>query len=127
MQSWRPDLWRTTKGPTVCLIALVAAALAWQSILNRYQPRFRWSLKTMLVGVTLACALCASCVATRNRADKQDELISPPLIGHVYFERWGPKWLDLLGAARFRRRIVAAWMNGKSVTKVLVSLPDLRG
>lgn len=108
LRVWDYSAARLAGNVLVCFMALAAAGIAWQSLLSRYQPRLRWSLKTMLVGVSLACALCAWCVATRNRADEQDELVSLPLIGGVYFERWGPKWLDLLGADRFRRRIVAA-------------------
>ncbi|HET6879769.1 MAG TPA: hypothetical protein VFI31_06430 [Pirellulales bacterium] len=129
LRVWDYSTARLAGNLLVCLVALVAAGLVCESLLKRYQPRFRWSLKTMLVGVTLACALCAWCVATRNRADEQDE-ISLSLIGGVYFERSGPKWLDLLGADRFRRRIVAARVDSPGMHEEtfqrLARLPSLR-
>lgn len=61
----------------------------------------------MLAGMALAAVLCGWFAAARQRADLQDSLIAE-INGRVWVERWGPKWLDLLGADRFRRRVIGA-------------------
>lgn len=96
----------------VCVLILLVAGLASQWLLHRYPPRLRWSLRTMLVGVTITAALCGGCVALRNRAQLQDAI--DEATGNdtdIYYQRSGPKWLDLFGADRFRRRIVAAHVH----------------
>ena len=109
MRYWDYSTFRLTGNLTVWLATLATAGLAWQWVLHRYRPRLRWSLRTMLAVVAGAAALCAWCVVERDRANEQDALLeSSALTSDVYFERWGPKWLDLVGADRFRRRIVAA-------------------
>jgi hypothetical protein len=94
------------------LVMLGATAVACEWLLRRYRPRLRWSLRTMFTAVALVAALCAWCAALRDRAKAQDPVISAasdPARGcNLYFERWGPKWLDLVGADRFRRRVVGA-------------------
>lgn len=114
-----------------CLATLVAAAIGWQWLLRRYQPRFRWRLRTMLAVVTMAGALCAWYVTARDRARRQDAVLAA--IGgdyNVYFERWGPKWLDLFGADPLRRRIVAAVVHAEQMNddffKQLARLHSLR-
>jgi len=122
----------------VWLLILVVSGVIWEWLMRRYRPRFRWSLRTMLIGVGLAAILCAWCAAARNRADESDAVIAG--IGgerRVYFERWGPKWLDVVGADRFRRRIVGAlvwYVNdaknhekwNEQFFKRLARLPSLR-
>jgi len=124
-------------GNLVIWIAMLAAAgLAWEWLLRIFRPRLRWSLRTMLAGVAGAAMLCAWCVATRDRAEEQDAVLaSVSLSGHikdenVYFDRWGPKWLDLVGADRFRRRIVGAcvhqWKINDELFERIARLPDLQ-
>jgi hypothetical protein len=86
-------------------------------LFGRYRPVLRWSLRTMMVATALAGALCALCAATRNRADEQDAAIDA-LGGdrHVYFERAGPNWLDVVGADRFRRSVVGAYVDQERAT-----------
>jgi hypothetical protein len=91
---------------------LTASAAACEWLLRRYRPRLRWSLRTLLVFVAMAAAFCAWYAGARNRAAIQDPLIVSMKGGYgiplVFVERWGPKWLDLFGIDRFRRRIVLA-------------------
>jgi hypothetical protein len=105
----------------------------------------RFSLRTLLAATALGAALCGWFAAARNRANMQDPLIAAmgPQRGRVWVERWGPKWLDLVGADRLRRRIVGAelYVNdgesegddgnepGDQGTRLLADLkrlPDLR-
>ncbi|HET6879091.1 MAG TPA: hypothetical protein VFI31_02985, partial [Pirellulales bacterium] len=99
------------------LLMLVSAGAACEWLLRRYEPRFRWSLRTMLAVVAVLAALCAWCVKLRTRADVQDPIISLANQGaasglSLHVEHRGPKWLDLVGAERFRRCIVGVDMNG---------------
>lgn len=94
------------------MVAAPAGTCEW--LLRRYRPRFRWSLRTMLVCVALLAALFGLIAAARNRADLHDSLIAAiqgRSGGQVWVERWGPKWLDLLGADRFRRHIFAVQLG----------------
>ena len=91
------------------LLGALAGTCEW--LLRRYRPRPRWSLRTLLVVVGLVAAGCGWFAKARNRAAIQDQLI--PIRGGygvplVFVERTGPKWLDLLGVDRYRRRIVLA-------------------
>ncbi|HUY92729.1 MAG TPA: hypothetical protein VMV10_28570 [Pirellulales bacterium] len=96
-------------GDIVIWLALVATSCGTcEWLLRRYRPKPRWSLRTMLVVVGLCGALFAWFAAARNRADLQDSLITEIGSGSVRMERWGPKWLDLIGADRFRRHITRA-------------------
>jgi hypothetical protein len=89
------------------ICAVIGLASQWTS--HRDLLRIRWSLRTMLVGIAVVAVLCAWCNELRNRADEQDALIVR-LHGDkfVYFEHWGPQWLAVVGANRYRRRIVGA-------------------
>ena len=66
----------------------------------------------MLAAMGLAAMLCACCAVLRDQANVQDPSISDAQkkggSRHLFLERWGPKWLDLVGADRFRRRVVGA-------------------
>lgn len=89
----------------IALLAMLALVCEW--LLRRYRPRFRWSLRTMLLGIAVPAAALGWYVAARNRADRDDALVAMLQdTGEVWFERWGPKWLDLIGADRLRRRII---------------------
>ena len=139
---------RLTGNLAIWLLMLVATGAASGWLLRRYQPRFRWSLRTMLAAVGLLAAICAWGVQLRARAKVQDPIIAmtgealssrPPFLfmgmghgsPHLYLERWGPKWLDLVGADRFRRRIVGAdvqWskQGDEENLKRLAAVSDLR-
>jgi hypothetical protein len=129
----------------IWLILLGAPAASCEWLLRRYRPRLRFSLRTLLAATALGAALCGWFAAARNRANVQDPLIAAmgPQRGRVWVERWGPKWLDLVGADRLRRRIVGAelYVNdgesegddgnepGDQGTRLLADLkrlPDLR-
>lgn len=91
----------------IALLALIALVCEW--LLRRYRPRFRWSLRTMLLGVAILAAALGWYVSARNRADRDDALVAMLQdTGEVWFERWGPKWLDVIGADRLRRRVIGA-------------------
>jgi hypothetical protein len=90
------------------MLALPAAACEW--LLRRHQPHFRWSLRTMLAAVGLAAALCGWFAAARNWADLQDAVIAAEG-NKVWVKRWGPRWLDFVGADRYRRSIVGAKLD----------------
>ncbi|HEV7224435.1 MAG TPA: hypothetical protein VGN42_17125 [Pirellulales bacterium] len=87
---------------------LAATGTASELLQRRYRPALRWSLRRMLAAVAIIAVLCAWCAGLRQRARVQDPLIAEieGRDGLVTMERWGPKWLDLVGAERFRRRIV---------------------
>jgi len=119
----------------IWLVMLAAAGSACEWLVRRCRPRLRWNLRTMLIGVGLAAVPCAWCAAVRDRANLQDSIIAAieKKQGGVYVERWGPKWLDLVGADRFRRRIVEVWLwnyddgvASEELLKRIGRLPDLR-
>lgn len=93
----------------IWLAMLAVTAVAWERLLSRYRPGFRWSLKTMLGAVAIIAVSLAWAAAVRSRAREQDAVISRIGNDHyLYLERVGPNWLDLIGADRFRRRIIGA-------------------
>ncbi|HVC98297.1 MAG TPA: hypothetical protein VND64_31800, partial [Pirellulales bacterium] len=121
------------------LVMLAFAGGACEWLLRRYRPRLRWSLRTMLAALGLAAVCCAWFAALRQRANMQDPIISTygeRGIGnkgvYLYLERWGPKWLDLVGVDRFRRRVVGADVseyydgNHEELLKNLGRLSSLR-
>ncbi|HUY92127.1 MAG TPA: hypothetical protein VMV10_25520 [Pirellulales bacterium] len=93
------------------MLATPAAVCEW--LLRRYRPRLRFSLRTLLAGMGLVAALCGWFASARNRANVQNPLIEAigARGGRVWIERWGPKWLDLVGSDRLRRRIVGVEIN----------------
>ena len=97
----------------IWLVLLGAPAACCEWLLRRYRPRLRFSLRTLLAATALGAALCGWFAAARNRANVQDPLIAAMgrQRGRVWVERWGPKWLDLVGADRFRRRIVGVELH----------------
>lgn len=119
------------------MLAVPAGGCEW--LLRRYQPRLRWSLRTMLAGIALMGAMCAWFAAARDRANLNDR-ISATLgdsfwVSGTQVERWGPKWLSLLRADRFRSSIVFAetpetLLSGnpddEDLLQDLARLPDLR-
>lgn len=64
----------------------------------------------MLAAIGCIAACCGWFAMARNRAISQDPLIAAigGGNGRVWVERWGPDWLDVVGADRLRRRIIAA-------------------
>jgi hypothetical protein len=79
----------------ILLLTLPAVACEW--LLRRYRPRPNWSLRTLLVGVGAAAAMCGLFAALRDRAALRNALIAK-LQGGVWVQRSGPEWLDLVGA-----------------------------
>lgn len=117
----------------IWLVMLVALAGACEWLLRRFRPRLRWSLRTMLAAVGLAAMFCSWFAAARNHANLQDRLIAAFKMSDrrgFLVERWGPKWLDLVGADRYRRHIVFAELkvDHESVEPLrqLGGLPKLR-
>lgn len=119
----------------IWLIVLAGPSGACEWLLRRYRPRPRWRLRTMLAGTAVAAALCAWFITARDRAKIQDPLIATR--GYVWVKRSGPDWLELVGADRFRRRIVGMlvgtnWvddgreLNVEATLKRLRQLPDLQ-
>lgn len=92
----------------IWLLTLVVAAATCEWLLRRYRPRPRWSLRTMLAAVVFIALGCGWFVHARDRANAEDALIMmlDNERGKVWVERWGPRWLDLFGLDRFRRRVV---------------------
>jgi Leucine-rich repeat (LRR) protein len=116
----------------LALLAALTGGCEWS--LRRYRPRPRWSLRTLLIFIALVALACSWYTKVRRRAEGQDSIIvamrSPDGAQRLFVERWGPKWLDLLGLDRFRRRIVLAsyWKVGDAAQKdvSLSQLSDLR-
>lgn len=108
---WYCSLPRLAANVAVWLVLLAALTAACEWLLRRYRPRPRWSLRTMLAFVAVVAAVCGWYAHAQNRAALQDPLVPErgvygvPL---VFVDRWGPKWLDILGMDRLRRRIVVA-------------------
>ena len=121
------------------MLAAVGASCEW--LLRRYRPTLNWSLKTMLAAVGLVGVFCMWCVGLREPANDQDSLIATievggqwhsdgTVYGSVSLERWGPKWLDLVGVDRFRRRIVGVTLRHdddiEELLKRIGRIPNLR-
>jgi hypothetical protein len=87
------------------MLAVPGGACEW--LLRRYRPRCRWSLRTMLAGIGVFAAICGWFIAARRTADVQDAVIGAKG-SKFWVVRSGPRWLGLLGADRYRRRIVGA-------------------
>lgn len=108
---WYWNLPRLAANVAMWLALLTALATACEWLLRRYRPRPRWSMRTLLAFVAVVAVVCGWYARARNRAAIQDALIPErgaygvPL---VFVDRWGPKWLDLLGMDRLRRRVVLA-------------------
>ena len=88
----------------LAMLAAPAGICEW--LLRRYRPRLRWSLRTMLLATSLLAALFTWLAAARNRVHLQDELFAKIGSNGVWIERRGPRWLDVIGADNYRRRIV---------------------
>lgn len=106
----------------IWLVMLGSPAAGCEWLLRRYRPRLRWRLRTMLIAVGMAAVCCAWYTALRSRTAVQDAIIGAidaPRRNHIWGEVWvkrrGPKWLDLLGADRFRRQVLAAEVTNISV------------
>jgi hypothetical protein len=92
------------------LMMLTAPTIVCEWLLRRYRPRLRWSLRTMLVVVGLVAAGCGWFVSARNRIKIEKPLIAAieRARGSVWVDRFGPDWLELVGADPWRRRVVGA-------------------
>lgn len=127
---WYYSVPRLAANLVLWLILLTASSGACEWLMRRYRPGLRWSLRTLLVFVALVAGLCAWYAKARDRAALQDEIIGAKH-HHVFVERWGPKWLDLFGMDRYRRRVVDAEIYVFRESNVeellpLARLPDLR-
>ncbi|HJT31011.1 MAG TPA: hypothetical protein VJ783_03010 [Pirellulales bacterium] len=108
VSGWQYNAAKLMLNSGIWLLMLAAAGGCCEWLLRRYGLPVRWSLRTMLAAIGIIAALCAWFVSARRQAQLQDEIVA--LVeknqGAVYFQRLGPRWLDLVGADRFRRRIV---------------------
>lgn len=115
----------------ILLLVSIAVGIPCEWRLRRHPLRWRFSLRTMIVAIGILSAFFAWYAALRHRADLQDALLVDFEDEEVDFdfERWGPQWLDLVLADRFRRRIVGAslWEPDAEALQRLARLPDLRG
>ncbi|HVC96407.1 MAG TPA: hypothetical protein VND64_22165 [Pirellulales bacterium] len=125
MLDWDCSGARLAANLTTWLVMLAAAGGACEWLLRLYRPRLQWNLRTMLAAVGLLAVFCAWCAKLRDRANLQDPIIAeygdPGQSVALFWDRLGPKWLDLVGADRFRRRVV-----GVDLTYPL-SFPSGRG
>lgn len=90
------------------LVMLAAPAGVCEWLVRRYRLHLRWSLRAMLAATGLLAVGCAWFVAARERAERNEQIFAAinSRQGELWVERWGPKWLDLVGADRFRQEIV---------------------
>ena len=104
---WHYSALRLAVDGTIWLLLVAAAGGACEWLLRRYPLRPRFNLRTLLLGIAVFSGCCAFFAAARQRADSQDAILAmaEASSGTVYFKRVGPRWLDLVGADRFRRRI----------------------
>lgn len=108
---WYYSPGRLAANVAMWLFLLLASAGAVEWLSRRYRVRLRFSVRTMLACVALAAACCAWFVRARQRADAQDPLFEQRHRIRTRVERSGPKWIDLLGVDRYRRRIVSVKMD----------------
>ena len=96
----------------IWLLLLVVTAVACGWLMRRRRRRLQWSMRTMLLGVAVAAAFCAWWVRVCKIAAEQDDIVERVNFDeHVYFERSGPKWLDVVGADWMRGRIAAVCVS----------------
>lgn len=133
-EGWYLSRSRLVANLAIWLVTLFAPAATCEWLLRRYRPCLRWSLRTMLAGVVLIALSCAWFVHARDRANVEDALIMAieggTVGGTVWMERWGPQWLDLVGADRFRRRIVGVSISnslGMDEREILQGIARARG
>lgn len=124
---WQYSSTRLAGNLPMWLVMLVGPAWGCEWLLRRYRPRLRCSLRTLLAAVALAGALCAWIVKARDRANLQDAVLAATKTGNVELvvERWGPKWLDLVGAERYRRQVVGARFGEYGVTLEVEELEEI--
>lgn len=110
------------------LVMLAAPTAACEWLLRRYRPRLRWSLRTMLAAVGLFAVICACFATARKRAELQEPIIASDRT--VWVERWGPRWLEVVGVEPLCRRIVGVDVpdeeHAEEVLQQLDELPDLQ-
>lgn len=135
---------RLAANAALWLVMLAAPAGVCEWLVRRYRLRLRWSLRAMLAAVGLLAAGCAWFVAARERAKNNEQIFAAVSgrEGELWVERWGPRWLDLVGADRFRQQIVgiefpprlqsremalrAGNVDDEGLLKRLASLPRLQ-
>jgi hypothetical protein len=111
--AWQFSAGRLAGNAALWFVMLAAPAVGCEWLLRRYRPGLRWSLRTMLATVGLIVACCAWFVAARDRARLQDPVIAASATSDalVAVRRFGPKWLDLIGADRYRRQIIGVKLD----------------
>lgn len=107
---WHWHAGRLAANLAIWLALLAAPGLVCESLLRRYRPRPRWSLRAMLTAIALVAVCCGWFSSAWRQANLQDAVVAQMPVNRfgesrVYVNRWGPKWLNLVGADRFRRRI----------------------
>lgn len=132
----------------IWIAALAVAAGAAEWFARRHPMRPAWSMRAMLIFVTLAAAFCGWFAVARKRTIVQDAVLAAvpahePKFAYlaglpaIRVDRYGPKWLDLMGLDRLRRRIISVDLmyrkfldanNGgdEQLLEQLGKLPDLR-
>ena len=135
IESWNYDWRRLAANAGLWFLMAAIPSMACEYLLRRFKLKWRWGLRTMLIGVAVIAALCAWLAAARQRASVQDELIAS-INGRTWIARSGPQWLDLLGFDCYRRYITGAHLDGtlqengeqdiEELLERLAKLPTLR-
>ena len=133
--NWEYSPARLAGNAALWLLMLAVPVGGCEWLLRRYRPGLRFSLRTMLVAVSVAAVCSAWFAAARSRANLQDALIAELEKDYgtnkVMIERSGPKWLEFIVPDRFRREIAgieidASVMFDEAFARRLARLPRLQ-
>lgn len=101
---------RLAANAVIWLMIAAVSAILCEWLTRRYSPKVRWNWRMVPIAVGVLAALCGWFAAAHHQANVEDGLAAAVNArgGTVRVKRWGPNWLDLGGAERYRQRIIGA-------------------